>query len=307
MSLLDLLNKQLLFLLRTFFPSRRGRRGFPRSQQIQPNLDPLYQRRNLLHRSKKTGLELRTGVLYRFHRPGQNPVDVQQLPAKTIRGVGHHTVHLLRLSARQVYNVRRVADHRRNFWLGVVQQNLHTRQDRPGLFIQVRHRLVQLLHGAPRGPKQRDQHRHLQQHRRRYQRSNPVLHVRPFVPPSGYSMERIPPNTSPKTLRLKILTSQPRAGTLPVRLPPPPKSFLCAAKPFPCRARSNRPRAPAIPAPFSAQNPCPHRPCRPEIAASHPRTSARTTLPPALPLPVQPKNKKSSNLRCQPCSPPPAT
>ncbi len=52
------LNKQLLFLLRRTFLAVRLRSGPARSQQIQPNLNSLHQRRGLLHRLPKTLLEL---------------------------------------------------------------------------------------------------------------------------------------------------------------------------------------------------------------------------------------------------------
>src|SRR5215472_19215473 len=102
----------------------------PRTQKIEPHLDSLQQRRSFLDRPPETVLELRARLFNGLQDTRQDVVGVQQLTAQPVRSFRKNPVYLLRLSSRQVHHVRGVIHHAGDFWLSVVQKNLHAGKNR---------------------------------------------------------------------------------------------------------------------------------------------------------------------------------
>src|SRR6266436_6243824 len=207
---------------------------------------------------------------------------MHQLSAQPVRSVRKHAVDLLRLPARQVHDVRRVIHHVGDFWLCVVQQNLHACEDRPHARLQICDQAVGVLRRAFQLEEQQRQYHHLDHQsdgRNDAEHFEPELHSCPARPAEG----RNPVLPTHRKLRTSI-----GANTLRARLPLPPRSNPFYLRQFPCCAQSIRPRVRVILALSSGRNPCPHPLSSKENRGSLRRISAQT------------KYQRARQFRCPP-------
>src|SRR5438094_7588729 len=127
---------------------------------------------------------------------------MHKLAAHAIRRLGEHAVHFLRLSTRQVHHVRSVIHHAGDYWLSIVEKNLHARQNRPHPRLHFRHQPIYVFGGAAHLEQQhrQDHHLHDQSKRCHYAEDfEPHLHTCPACPARGRTAFPLPDPTTAST------------------------------------------------------------------------------------------------------------
>src|SRR6516162_2833522 len=121
------LNKKFVFLFHAFYNWLTA--AAPRAQDIEPDLQSVHQRRNFLHRSEETPADLYAGILDGLKSSRHDPISPQNLAAQTVGGFREDPIHLLRLRACEIYNMRCVFNQGGDLGLRLVEKNLRTRED----------------------------------------------------------------------------------------------------------------------------------------------------------------------------------
>src|SRR6266568_2152591 len=162
--------------------------------------------------------------------------------------------------------------------------------------LQIAHETVHVIRRAAKfKEQQREDHDLNNQGNRRddAEHFEPELHTRP----SRLTRRR---NPVPVLQPCRALRPSIRADTLRVRLPRQRIWNPSCARQLPCRARSIRRRAPAVPALCAARNLCPHRPFLKENRVSPRLFLARIGCPQGHQLPAPRGNKSPWILHCPP-------
>src|SRR5579864_4105897 len=168
-----------------FFVRRRGIRLGPPillpAKHINRNLHAFQNRRRLLNGRPQSPFKFRSGFFDHFQRPRQNMVRANDLHAEPFHRIREHAIDLLRRTASDPRDFRRIAHDAGNSILGIFENPVRTQKNGIHPVLQVRGDSRELLDGSPHLEKHAQQDRHLNHDgNRRYhdERLEPPRHPR---------------------------------------------------------------------------------------------------------------------------------